>query len=165
MNTKDWTETEKAQYKSLYELANYIYKKEKKAISKDTLFSKHIYFDYVLKDTIAKRKEGRIKKFDTLFYYFRQRVDSIGLENLDAKPIRFYKNHEIYKPFKEELSKQTVGGKKMVPKSDNVFVYFRKEEPDKPLGRLLFDPNTHKLVAWVMLNQGGHNFFLTFNLL
>ena len=163
--TKNWTENEKTQYEKLTELANYVYKKEKSEISKDSLFEKFIYFDYVLNDTVSERKEKRLVAFDTIFYYFRKNLDSIGLKNLDAKPVRFYKNHKIYKPFKEELTRETVGGEKMYTKDINVFAYFRKEEPETPLGTLLFEPKTDKLVAWIMINQGGYKYFLTFNLL
>lgn len=164
-NQNDWTKTEKAQYQKLTELANYVYKKKKKEISKDSLFNAYIYFDYVLNDTSTVRKERRLVKFDTIFYFFRQKIDSIGLKNLDAKPIRFYKDHEIYKPFIEENAPETVGGKKMNPKSEHVFVYYEKNKPEIPLGRLLFEPRTCKLVSWIMLQQGRTYYFLTFNIL
>ena len=52
----------------------------------------------------------------------------------------------------------------MYAKDDNVFAYFRKEEPENPLGVLLFESETDKLAAWIMINQGGYGYFLTFNL-
>ena len=166
ISTDNWTENEKAQYVKLTELANYVYKKKKSEISKDSLFENYIYFDNVLNDTVTERRERRIVAFDTLFYYFRKTVDSIGLKNLDAKPVRFYKNHKIYEPFDEEKAElKTVGWKKMYARDDNVFAYFRKEEPENPLGVLLFEPETGKLGAWIIINQGGYRYFLTFNLL
>ncbi len=165
-NTENWTENDKTQYIKLKELANYVYKKEKTEISKDSLFNKYIFFNYVLNDTVSERRERRIVAFDTLFYYFKKTVDSIGLENLDAKPVRFYKNHKIYEPFEEEKTKlETVGGEKMYTKDNNVFAYYRKDEPENPLGVLLFEPETDKLRAWIMINQGGYRYFLTFSLL
>lgn len=164
--SKKWTENDKAQYSKLKKLANYVYKKEKYEISKDSLFENYVYFDNVLNDTVTERRERRIVAFDTLFYYFRKTVDSIGLENLDAKPVRFYKNHKIYEPFDEEKTElKTVGGEKMYAKDENVFAYYRKEDPENPLGVLLFEPESNKLGAWIMISQGGYKYFLTFNLL
>ncbi|MEE9432152.1 MAG: hypothetical protein V3V16_13970 [Melioribacteraceae bacterium] len=165
MSSENWTENELAQYSKLTELANYVYKKKKTEFSKDSLFEKYIYFDYVLKDTVSERKEKRLVAFDTIFHYFRKNLDSIGIKNLDAKPVRFYKNHKIYEPFREDIAKETVGGEKMYTKDANVFAYYKKEEPKNPLGVLLFEPETDKLVAWIMINQGGYKYFLTFNLL
>ncbi|WP_159778495.1 hypothetical protein [Flavobacterium sp. 9AF] len=162
----NWTENEKAQYIKLTALANYVYQKENSEISKDSLFIKYIYFDNVLNDTLVERKERRILAFDTLFYYFRKTVDSIGLENLDAKPVRFYKKHKIYDPFNEEKSNQTtIGGEKMYTKDDNIFAYFNKKDPENPIGVLLFEPETNKLGSWILINQGGYHYFLSFNLL
>ena len=164
--SENWTENDKAQYSKLKKLANYVYKKEKSEISKDSLFENYVYFENVLNDTVTERRERRIVAFDTLFYYFRKTVDSIGLENLDAKPVRFYKNHKIYEPFDEEKAElKTVSEEKMYAKDDNVFAYYRKEEPENPLGVLLFEPESDKLGAWIMINQGGYRYFLTFSLL
>ena len=165
-NVENWTENDKAQYLNLKELANYVYQKDKSEISNDTLFKKYIYFDNVLNDTITERRERRIVAFDALFNYFKVKIDSIGLENLDAKPVRFYKNHKIYEPFNEEKTKQTtIGGKKMYTKDDNVFAYYNKKEPENPIGVLLFEPETDKLGAWILINQSGYRYFLTFSLL
>jgi hypothetical protein len=164
--SEDWTDNDKAQYAKLKELANYVYKKEKSEISKDTLFKHYVYFANVLNDTVTERRERRIIAFDGLFDYFRKTVDSIGFENLDAKPVRFYKNYKIYEPFDEEKAElKTVKGEKMYAKDDNVFAYYRKEEPENPLGVLLIDPETDKLLAWIMINQPGYSWFLTFNIL
>ncbi|MDO1502167.1 hypothetical protein Q2T40_18695 [Winogradskyella maritima] len=161
-----WTENDNAQYAKLKGLANYIYKKERAQISRDTLFTNYVYFENVLNDTDTERKERRVIAFDTLFCFFKKTVDSIGLRNLEAKPVRFYKNHKIYEPFDAEKSKQkTLAGEKMYAKHDNVFAYYRKEDPKEPLGVLLFEPDTDKLAAWIMLSQGGYRYFLTFNLL
>lgn len=161
---ESWSKNEKAQYKKLLHLAKYVSGKEKNQISKDTLFNEYIYFDYVLKDTIAERREKRLAAFDTLFYSFRKIIDSLGIENLDAKPVRFYRNNKIYEPFEKDKAMETVGGEKMFTKDANVFAYFRKKEPESPLGTLLFEPETGKLSAWIMINQGGYKYFLLFNL-
>ncbi|TXK00565.1 hypothetical protein [Flagellimonas aequoris] len=164
LNSEKWSESEKAQYTKLTELVHYVHKKKETEISKDTLFQKYIYFDNVLSDTVQQRKIKRLAAFDDLFQYFRKTLDSIGLENLDAKPIRFYKDHKIYEPFDEKVAKKSIDGKKMYTKDSNVFAYYRKDEPENPFGSLLFDPETDKLAAWIMINQGGYKYFLTFNL-
>ncbi|RLJ64536.1 hypothetical protein CLV86_1657 [Lacinutrix venerupis] len=161
---ENWKNHEIEKHKNLKALAHYVNGKKKAEISKDTLFNKYIYFDYVLNDTLVERRERRLESFDTIFSAFRKPIDSLGIENIDAKPIRFFKNHKIYEPFKEELAKETIGGEKMYTKDANVFAYYKKNEPEKPLKALLFDPDTNKLVAWIMINQGGYRYFLTFNL-
>jgi hypothetical protein len=154
-NKEIWTENELVQHSKLIALANYVYGKDKNEISTDTLFSKYVYFDYVLNDTVSERKERRVQVFDTLFYYFKKPIDSIGIENLDAKPIRFFKEHEIYEPFADEL-------KKIEP---FVFAYYDKRNSQVPLGRLFFEHTTNKLAAWILIQQGRRHYFLTFSLL
>lgn len=151
----DWTEKEKSQYQKLTELAEYVNEKEKSDISNDLLFEKYIEFDYVMSDSSETRKEQRIASFDTLFYYFRNRIDSLGIENLDAKPIRFFKEHEIYEPFKNQLAEL----------EPNVFAYYEKRNPDNPKGVLRFDQESNKMIAWIFLKQGGRSYFLTFNMM
>ena len=162
---ENWTENEKSQYLKLHELARYVSGKQKAEILKDTLFDKFVYFDYVINDTDVERRERRYAIFDTVFYRFRKIIDTISISNFEAKPIRFYKDHEIYKPFDEEIAKEAITGDKMYTQSSNVFAYYRKNEPENPLGTLLFEPETSKLIAWIMIDQGGYMYFLIFNLL
>jgi len=150
-----WNDKEKLMYAKLEGLAKYINGKNKAAISKDTLFEKYIEFNYVLSDTLETRKKNRIQSFDTLFYYFRKKIDSLGIENIDAKPIRFYKDNKIHEPFEKELDKI----------KSNVFAYYEKDKPEIPKGTLWFDEKSNKLIAWILLNQGGYSYFLSFNLL
>ena len=161
---EEWTENEKSQYSTLTKLANYVYGKKSSEISNQTLYDNYIYFDYVLKDTVNIRRKERLSKFDTIFSFFKKKVDSIGVSNLDAKPVRFYKEHKIYEPFDEKNAKESISGEKMNTKNQNVFAYYRKDEPENPLGVLLFEPNTNKLASWIMINQGGYKYFLLFNL-
>lgn len=165
INSDNWYENEQQQYNKLVGLTKFVQNKDFSAISKDSLFQKYIYFDYVLKDTLSERKERRLILFDTIFYYFKKTIDSIGLENLDARPVRFYKKNKIYQPFDKEIARETITGEKMYIQDSNVFAYYKKSEPENPLGTLLFEPVTNKLVAWIMINQGGYHYFLTFNLL
>lgn len=159
-----WTENEKSQYTTLTNLSNYVYGKKSSEFSNQTLYDKYIYFDYVLKDTLNSRREKRLSQFDTIFSYFKKRIDSIGVSNLDAKPVRFYKEHKIYEPFDEKNARKSISGEKMYTKDKNVFAYYRKDEPENPLGVLLFESNTNKLASWILINQGGYNYFLLFNL-
>ncbi len=161
----DWNNHEVVQYETLSALAEYVAKTDKSKIYRDTLFKKYIYFDNVLGDADTVRREQRIVSFDELFPYFTKTLDSLGLLNLDAKPIRFYKSDKIYDPFREEGAKQSIDGESMYIPDTDVFAYFRKSEPNKPLGVLLFEHETNKLAAWILINQGGYKYFLTFNLL
>ena len=151
----DWTKNELLNYKTLADLATYISQHKNEKLSNEFLFENYIYFDYVLNDTVANRKEKRIQQFDTLFSIFTKVIDSIGIKNLDAQPVRFYKGTKTYTPFENELKKT----------EKNVFAYFDKRKPDSPLGKLLFDEKSNKLIAWILVNQGGYHYFLTFNLL
>ena len=153
--TEKWTNKEKMMYAKLKDLAQYVNGKNNSEISKDTLFEKYIEFNYVLNDTLKARKENRIQSFDTLFYYFRNKIDSLGIKNFDAKPVGFYKNNKIYEPFEKELDRI----------KSSVFVYYDKEKPEIPKGTLWFDEKSNKLIAWILLNQGGYRYFLSFNLL
>ena len=154
VKSDDWNANESMYYHNLKELAEYV--DEEDQISKDTLFKKYIYFDNVLEDSDEERKKMRLAVFDTIFSFIPKTIKSIGIDNLEAKPLRFYKDHEIYEPFKAALKEM----------SCDVMVYYKKEKPKEPLGTLLFDPKSHKLVAWILLKQGdGGWFFLTFNLL
>jgi hypothetical protein len=163
-NKEIWTKNEKYQYATLTKLAKYVYGKKSSEVSNQTLYDKYIYFDYVLKDTVKNRREERLSKFDTIFSFFKKKVDSIGVSNLDAKPVRFYKEHKIYDPFDDKNAKESISGEKMYTKNQNVFAYYRKDEPENPLGVLVFEPSTNKLASWIMIDQGGYKYFLLFNL-
>lgn len=155
-NFNEWNSAERNNYETLKNLAEYISKTDLLYIPRGVLFNKYIYFDNILKDTLVERKQSRLEQFDALFKIIPKVIDSIGLENLDAKPIRFYKDHEIFKPFVKALS----GMEK------DVFVYYTKENPDTPLGTLLFESDSSKLASWILLKQGDSGwYFLTFNLL
>ena len=129
-------------------MAEYNNNKDKADISKDTLLNKYIYMDM---DTL--KYKGTIydmANMDTIFSLIPHAIrKNGGIENLDEKPIRFYKDHEVYRPFVRAL-------KDAVP---FVLVYYRKERPDEPLGTLLFDPKTRKLASWILISQGGSGWY------
>tara|TARA_R110000868_G_scaffold268530_11_gene527728 strand:+ start:159 stop:428 length:270 start_codon:yes stop_codon:yes gene_type:complete len=54
---ENWTKNERSQYSKLSELVQYVSEKRKQEISKDTLFDKFIFFDYVLNDTNIERRQ------------------------------------------------------------------------------------------------------------
>ena len=121
------------------------------------MFKQFVYFDNILSDSSKTRIQQRTKLFDALFYQLTHFIDSVGIENLDAKPTAYFKdNTEFFKPYNNngELHE-------LLPLT---LTYFDKRRPTEPIGTLLFEPKTHKLLAWVMVNQGGYRYFLTFNL-
>ncbi|WP_147415972.1 hypothetical protein [Ulvibacterium marinum] len=144
---RDWLPHEVEYYKNLKGLAEYVNARDKSDISKDTLFKKYIYVD---SDTLKhKGTLYDMENFDTIFSFIPATIKKVGIQNLDAKPLRFYKQHEIYRPFQSAL-------KRVVP---FVMVYYRKERPDEPLGTLLFEPKTHKLHSWILLSQGDSGWY------
>ncbi|WP_302850186.1 hypothetical protein [Polaribacter cellanae] len=44
----------------------------------------------------------------------------------------------------------------MYTKDANVFAYFKKEEPENPLGVLQFESTSNKLGSWIFINLGGY---------
>jgi hypothetical protein len=150
-----WTKDEELYYKTAKELCTYLSHNSYDTSKRDFIFKNYVYFDYVLNDTSITRINSRVAYFDGLFPGIKHFVDSVGLINLDAKPVRFFKHDkEFYKPFTQEI--KDLGSMTLV--------YFDKRRPHKPLGTLLFEQKTHKLGAWILINQGGYHYFLTFNL-
>ena len=153
---QNWTDKEKAYYNSLTGFCNYIESAPAGTLNKDTLFNKYFLFDYVLKDSSKGRIKERLLKFDELLSSFIHYLDSVGLVNLDAKPVRFYRdNKTFYKPFTDELKEY----------ASNTFAYYNKTDPDHPLGYLWFDEHSFKLISWILIDQGGTHYFLTFDLM
>lgn len=153
---KDWNKNEKKYYKTLVGLVKYLEEKKSSEISRDILCQKFFYLDNILKDTTIDRRNKRLVAFDSLFKYIPKTLDSIGSENLDAKPIRFYRGESVYKPFERALAQL----------ENQVLVYYKKEDEENPLGYLLFDDESSKLISWILLKQGESGwFFLTLNLL
>lgn len=154
---KTWTKDEKEFYSTIKSLCEHFKGKRYDTTQRDIVFKDFVYFENIINDTSKTRVAGRIKVFDDLFYKFTNYVDSVGLENLDAKPIRFFSdNKTFFKPFDK-------GGElnHLLPFT---LVYFDKRRRNEPIGTLLFEPKTHKLMAWIIINQGGYCYFLTFNI-
>lgn len=145
-----WTKEENEYYSKTKELCNYLKSNPYDTSHRNFIFDNYIFFVNPKKDT----SQRRLNYFDMLFYHFYHFVDSIGLENLDAKPVRFFKSNEVfYKPYKEDLKWAET----------TVLAYYDKRNPDKPLGSLLYEPGSRKLVSWIILNMDGY-LFLTPNL-
>lgn len=156
--TNNWTKSEKKYYETVESLFTYYNTKTYDSTQRNYIFSHFIYFDNILSDTSKTRLQKRLKYFDALFGGMIKYVDSIGLKNLDAKPTRFFASDEIFfSPFSN--------GRELNELLPQTLTYFDKREPEKPLGVLLFELNSNKLFAWVIINQGGYRYFLTFNLL
>lgn len=155
--TKDWTRDEQAFYITMKALCEHFKGTTYDTTQREFVFREYVYFDNILADTSEKKIQERIKWFDGLFYQMTHFIDSVGLENLDAKPTAFFKyNKAFFKPYDKdgELNE-------LLPFT---LTYFDKRRPDEPIGTLLFEPKTHKLLAWVIINQGGYRYFLTFNI-
>ena len=142
-----WTKEEKEYYTKTKELCNYLKTNPYDTSKRKFIFSKFIGFVNPKNDT----SQNRLRYFDMLFYHFYHFVDSVGLENLDAKPVRYFKNDTtFYKPFTEEL--------KWADSMSLVLAYYDKREPARPLGALLYEPKSRKLFSWIILNMGGFLF-------
>jgi hypothetical protein len=149
-----WTDAEKKYYEVLKSFCQYL--KSDNEYSRDLVLERFVEFDYVLNDTSVTRIERRKIQLDTLVLQFVKYIDLIGLENLDAKPLRLYSPiHKIRLPFNGELGDI----------SNEVFAYYRKDSEDYPIGTIWFNKKNSKLLSWILINQGGYYYFLTFNLL
>jgi hypothetical protein len=154
--SNDWTVSEKQYYANLKALCNYIQDQNGKIDIEDSLVKKYILFDYVLNDTAKARITKRIGEVNQLLQSFGHFIDSAGMTTLDAEPIRFLQNIPVvYQKFEEYLNDQ-------IP---YIFAYYSKGSANTPLGYLLFDPQSKKLVSWILLKQGRHYYFLIFNLI
>lgn len=151
-----WSKEQLIYHEVFLKFCRYVDKRDTDKLSVDSLFKNYIYFDYVLNDTSLSRKERRLKIFPSVLQPLHHFIDSVGANNLDARPISFYERDvDFFKPFTLEL-KQTI---------PNVLVYYGKERKNDPAGTILFDPITHKIVAWEIISQGGYYYYMTFNLL
>lgn len=155
--SKDWTKDEQEYYRTMKSLCEHFRGKTYDTAQRNAVFSEFVYFDNILGDTSKTRIQESIQWFDGLFYQMTHFIDSVGLDNLDAKPTVFFKDQ---KSFFEPYDK---GGELngLLPLT---LTYFDKRRPNEPIGTLLFEQKTHKLLAWVVINQGGYRYFLTFNL-
>jgi hypothetical protein len=155
--SKGWTKDEQEFYRTMKSLCEHFKGKTYDTTQRSFVFKEFVYFDNILSDTSKTKIQERIKWFDGLFYTMIHFVDSVGLENLEAKPTTFFKKNKIFfEPFDKdgELNE-------LLPLT---LTYFDKRRPNEPIGTLLFEQKTHKLLAWVIIDQGGYRYFLTFNL-
>jgi len=155
--TNDWTTDEQKFYTTMKLLCEHFKDKTYDTTQRDFVFKEFVYFDNILGDTSKTRMQKRIQWFDGLFYQMTHFIDSVGLVNLEAKPTIYFANNKI---FFEPYDK---GGElnEFLPFT---LTYFDNRKPNEPIGTLLFEPKTHKLLAWIIINQGGYRYFLTFNL-
>lgn len=151
-----WTKEQVSYHEVFMKFCTYVDNKQIDELPLDTLIKDYIYLDYVLNDTSAERKNRRLKVLPSVLERFQHIIDSIGADNIDARPISYYdEDIDFFKPFTLELKDE-------IP---NVLAYYKKGQKDKPMGTILFEPNTHKIIAWVIINQGGYYYYMTFNLI
>lgn len=156
--TKDWTKNEQEFYVKMKSMCEHFKGKTYDTTQRDFVFKEYVYFDNILSDTSKTRIQERIKFFDGIFYRMTLFIDSVGLENLDAMPTAYFKdNGEFFKPFDKEGELN-----ELLPLT---LSYFDKRRPNEPLGTLLFESKSHKLLSWIIIDQGGYCYFLTFNLI
>ena len=151
-----WTKDQIGYRETFLKFCNYVDNKQIGDLPLDTLFKNYIYFDYILKDTVTERKDRRLKMFPSIMQPFQHLIDSIGANNIDIKPISYYeKDTAFFLPFTKQLKEQ-------IPW---VMAYYQKGHEEKPLGTIMFSKKTHKITAWIIIDQGGFYYYETFNLL
>ncbi len=152
---KNWTSNDVRYQNTITNLSKYLTNTSESSIRRDSL-ENYIYFDYALENASQVQKEKRLHSVDTLIKVLKHFVDSVGYENIQVKPVQDFKsNATYYQPFEKELKKD----------APNSLAYFDKSNPSIPLGSLLFDQKTGKLMSWVVINQSGYYYFLTFDML
>jgi len=154
---EDFTPDERKYYATVKSLLKNFEHKKYDSTQRAEVFEKFVYFDNILADTSKAKINERIKFFDALFPRVFRFVDSVGIENLDARPTRLFKTDTAY--FQHFDKKGEL--EDLLPFA---ITFYYKKTPQIPLGTLLFEPKTHKLLAWTIINQGGYWYFLTFNL-
>lgn len=154
----DWTADEQANYQTMIGLRSHFNGYHYDTTERGLVFNRYVYFDNVLHDTSIARERSRVEKFDAMFARMVQAADSIGWENLDARPTREFQRAFTY--FKSFTSNE--GMRTAIP---FCLTFYDKRKPESPLGSLLFEPNTHKLRSWVVLCEAEYCYFLTFEML
>lgn len=154
------TKSQRQSYKVMQAFCSYYDGKKYDTLQRSEVFKRFVFFTNPSADSSASRKNQRVKQFDWLFARVIHFIDSVGVHNLDAKPTSYFKKDTSYfRPF----AKKGFGGlHQFLPYT---LTYFDKRNPTKPIGTLFFEPRTHKLAAWVIINQGGYYYPLSFNLL
>jgi hypothetical protein len=153
--SNNWTSNDVRYQNTITNLSKYLTNTPASSISQDSL-KNYIYVDYAKGKTSQVQMEKRSRSADTLIKMLKHFVDSVGYENIDVKPVADFKsNATYYQPFEKELKKD----------APNSLAYFDKSNPSIPLGSLLFDQKTGKLMSWVVINQSGYYYFLTFDML
>ena len=151
-----WTKDQIEYRETFLEFCSYVDNKQIGDLPLDTLFKNYIYFDYILKDTVTERKDRRLKMFPSIMEPFQHLIDSIGANNIDIKPVSYYeKDTAFFLPFTKQLEEE-------IPW---VMAYYQKGQEQEPLSTIMFSQKTHKITAWIIINQGGYYYYATFNLL
>jgi len=122
-----WTKQELIYYSKAKGLCTHLMTNGYDTSKRKFLFENYIEFIHKKQDTTSDRLVFFYMLVAKLYLF----VDSVGLDNLDAKPLRYFKaDTSFYKPYETDLN-WTV---------DHVLVYYNKCDPNRPLGSLLFIP-------------------------
>ena len=151
-----WPVKQQKYYVLLNEFCHFLENNPRNITNQQYIF--HHYVDYppLYTDTLNKKNAERLTAFGILLAHFKTFIDSVGLDNLDAKPAQFWKHDSLaFAPFLHGLDEHPA----------NCLGYFAKSSPNKPIGYILFDPKSEKLVSWFLINQGGTYYFFKFTML
>lgn len=136
----NFTPEESKNLETVKNLASFFKDKNYDTLDRNQVFSQYVSFDNYLIGVSKEQSIGRIKAFDKLFGAMIHFADSVGFENFGFKPTRYFRsNKEYFAPF--------LPGRSLNDELPYTLTYFLKEQPEKPLGALLFDPDNNKLVS------------------
>ncbi len=150
---ENWSANEQRFYKTLTAFCTYI--TTTKQFSRDTIFNRYFLFNTYNNIPVSEYNQ-RVIAFDSLVLRLKYFIDSTGINNLDAMPLRFFAtDKKTMLPFTGELKQD----------EPRVFVYFIKTNMTKPLGYLLFDNASGKIISWLLIQQSSRYYFFTFDLI
>lgn len=138
----NWTLKEKSMYKTAKAFATEL-SKGYDSMKRKSFIDKYLV-GYFEKD--GKKLEN-FPMLDTLLIMASDFVKENKVENIDARPLRFY-NKEQQKKFDDNG---------MVKLKPYIFVYYLKSKPNE-LAYMLFDDKTKKIKSWILLNIGDYSF-------
>ena len=153
---KKWPYQQQRYYATLTELCHFLEQDPANINRQQYILDHYLDFPPAPTDHSTPKDAERLKAFGILISQFKHFIDSVGLDNIDAKPAQYWSNDSIaYTPFLKGVKESPL----------NCLGYFNKRSPQKPYGYLLFNPESGKLISWLLLNQGGYYYFFQFNML
>jgi hypothetical protein len=151
-----WPKQQQRYYALLSDFCHFLQEDPANINRQQYIFDHYVDYPQYDNDTAQKRNAERLTAFGILLTHLKSFIDSVGLNNLDAKPAQFWHNDSLaFAPFTNGL----------VETPTNCLGYFNKQNPQKPYSYLLFDPRSGKLISWLLINQGGKYYFFQFDML